>query len=83
MDERRTDTRRRSLLGSRILFEDRRRTLDVTTRNLGPAGAGIEVDPVSEIPARFDFKAKVDEPARPARLVWRRGGRAGIAFEAA
>jgi len=83
MDERRNDTRRRSLLGSRILFPDRLRSLDVLTRNLGPGGAGVEVDPVAEIPEHFAFKAKVDEPARAARLVWRRGGRAGIAFEAA
>lgn len=83
MDDRRRIPRRRAMLGSRILFPDRMRAVNAMTRNYTDTGALVFVDVSVPIPERFGFVLRRDEPPRPARLVWRQGDRAGIAFLAA
>jgi hypothetical protein len=82
MDERRRHPRRRSLLGAQIVDQGLSMVLDCTARNVSDGGALLAVDPAVPIPDQFLFVLRHGDPRVPARLVWRRGDRAGVAFAA-
>jgi hypothetical protein len=80
MEERRREARQRSLLGGRIVFDDRRCTLDCTVRNVSPHGAMVVASESFRIPETFDFVIPHRDTAHQARVIWRRGESAGLAL---
>ncbi len=81
-EDRRQKGRVRSLLGSRIQFPDNLRTVDTMTRNVSEGGALIEIDCTVALPDTFGFVLRKGAPARPARIAWRRGNKAGVVYAA-
>jgi hypothetical protein len=80
MEERRRETRLRSLLGGRIVFDERRCTLDCTVRNISPQGALVVLSESFRMPEKFDFTIPHRREAHQATVVWRRGESAGLAL---
>ena len=52
-------------------------------RNMSPAGACLEVESQVGIPDWFILVIRSDRLQRRCRIVWRKGKRLGVAFDAA
>lgn len=79
MEERRTFSRRRTLLGGRIEFFERS-TFDCVIRNLSEGGARVQCDQQIALPDVFDLVIDKNEERRTARAVWRLERDIGIRF---
>ncbi len=81
--ERRSGQRARRFIQARCIFNQGTSSLDVTLRNISPGGARIAGDELICLPPTFELRIHDGfggYSARQARLVWRRGGCAGLAF---
>lgn len=79
--ERRKTLRQRTLLGGRIVFNQRRATLDCVVRNFSDTGALILLSDAVALPAAFDLEIDHKQRSYGARVRWRNGERIGIGFE--
>lgn len=79
--EKRPATRIRTIMNGRIIFNNRSATLDCLVRNLSETGAKLEVSGAVTVPDRFELDIPRKGERRRARIVWRREGEMGIAFE--
>lgn len=80
MLERRQHFRSRALLGGSLAYNNRTSVMSCVVRNITPAGAKISVDHVAVLPDEFDFSLPRRDERRRARVVWRKGDAAGLAF---
>lgn len=80
MRERRKQARTRSYLGGRIVFFQRRCTVDCLVRNLSEDGALLVMHDTGTVPERFELDVGCKAQTYATRLVWRREDRAGVAF---
>ena len=81
--ERRTASRARRYFKARCIFNEGASSLDVTLRNITPAGARIAADALACLPPTFELRILEGlggYSSRRARLVWRRAGSAGVEF---
>lgn len=78
-EDRRKTMRTRCLLGGRILFDDRVRTLDCRLRNISGDGALLMTEAVDILPAVFRFTIDARGETREAHVRWRAPGRFGVA----
>lgn len=78
--ERREVPRQRTLLGARVVFNNRRSTLDCVVRNLSDAGALILISDAVALPAVFELEIEHKRRIYGARFRWRDGERVGIAL---
>jgi hypothetical protein len=82
MDERRKPPpRTRTLKKGRIAFNHHHSVIDCVVRNLSPHGACLVVATPLGIPPSFDLFVDQDPTAMPARVIWRKDGRMGVAFD--
>lgn len=79
--EKRPATRIRTIMNGRIMFNNRSATLDCLVRNLSETGAKLEVSGAVTVPERFELDIPRKGVRRRARMVWRREGEMGVAFE--
>jgi hypothetical protein len=82
MEERRKAPRDRIFHNGLIAFNNRNSTADCFVRNCSGEGAKIAVAETLPLPHEFDFLIPAKRQNRRARLVWRRGGQAGVRFVA-
>jgi hypothetical protein len=80
MEERRSHQRRRVLRSARIVFNDKRSSIDCIVRNLSETGARLQVESASGIPPFFDLLIMGEDRYRHCRLMWNAGGTLGITF---
>ena len=80
MDERRRSTRSRSLLGARIVFNNRASTLDCTVRNISEQGARLVLGAAVAVPDEFDLVISQKERTHRCRIAWRTANEIGVAF---
>ncbi|RDJ23051.1 PilZ domain-containing protein [Bosea caraganae] len=78
--ERRKMPRQRTLLGGRIVFNQRRATLDCVVRNFSDAGALILLSDAVALPSAFDLEIDHKQRSYGARIRWRNGERIGLVF---
>jgi hypothetical protein len=78
MEERRKETRRRTLKAGKIMI-DGKSVIDCRVRNLTYKGACLEVSPVG-IPDTFELSVPVDSLTRKCRVRWRDSRRVGVHF---
>ena len=78
--ERRSIARARTYLGARVAFNDRYSTMDCLVRNMSPAGAKLEVSGGVTLPDEVDLTITKRAETLRARILWRRGDEAGLAF---
>jgi hypothetical protein len=80
MQERRKTTRTRSYLGGRMTYHHRSCTMDCLVRNVSDGGALLEFTDVGTVPDRFEVTVERQQRTLQARMIWRRGDRAGVSF---
>lgn len=63
------DVRRRVLKAGRIVFNDRRSTIDCTVRSLSKTSAGIDVSNATGVPEKFTLAIRSDGFETPCRII--------------
>lgn len=79
--ERRMSARKRVLKTGRIIFNDKRSTIDCTIRNLTPSGALLVVKSLIGIPPHFDLSVDSDATHHKASVIWKRDNQLGVKFD--
>jgi hypothetical protein len=77
--ERRREARSRTLQDARIVFNDRRSTVDCTVRNLSHHGALLVMPSTAGIPAQFELW--IGDACHHARIVWIGKDRMGVEWD--
>ena len=78
---RRDQGRRTVIKGGRIVFNDRKSTLDCRVRDLSDDGARLDFLSQQLLPHEFDLHM-AGSPVRRCELRWARGTLAGVCFRA-
>ena len=78
--ERRREPRLRSLLTGTIVFDGNKATLDCVVRSISAYGARVELPDAFRVPEAFNLVVPHHDQVHHARVVWRRGERAGLAL---
>jgi hypothetical protein len=79
-EERRKEPRQRSLLGGKIITDDRTCSMECTVRNISPGGAMVVMADAFRMPKEFEFAIPLREEMHAATVVWRRANGAGLAL---
>lgn len=76
---RRQQMRRTVIKGARIIFNDRKSTLDCRVRDLTSDGARLDLSTPQLLPHEFELHLAGD-PVRRCGLRWARGTQVGVRF---
>jgi PilZ domain len=79
-EERRKKFRRRCYLGARVIFNDRRSSLNCTVRNLSGTGAQLSFDIMPTLPDHIEIMVDRRKTLAAADVVWRDGNSLGVVF---
>lgn len=80
MAEPRKSTRQRTMLGAKIIFNNRMSTLDCRIRNISREGAKVILGDHYAIPQVFEFHVPQKDDTYRARVIWRHDNEVGIEF---
>ena len=80
MQDRRAESRRRTLKEGRILFNRRRSAIDCVLRNFSSAGACLEVASPIGVPDQFELLIDGETQPRFCVSIWRHDSKIGVAF---
>jgi len=80
MAESRRSTRQRTMLGAKIVFNNRMSTLECRIRNISSEGAKILLGDHYAVPQVFEFYVPQKDETYRARVIWRHDNEAGIEF---
>lgn len=83
MDEKRGESRPRTLKGAKIVFENGSRVIDCTMRNRSAHGAHLTVPSVVGIPEQFELIETATGERRSVTVIWRKVDSLGVKFDAA
>jgi hypothetical protein len=78
--ELRSVPRKRSILGGRIVFNNRCSTLDCVVRDLSETGAKLALDSSATLPSEFELEIPHKAESPSARVMWHKGGACGVSF---
>ncbi|MGL5115754.1 MAG: PilZ domain-containing protein [Beijerinckiaceae bacterium] len=78
--ERRSSPRLRSLLGAKIVFHARQSVISCTVTNCSETGIQIKLPDILNIPEDIEIRFDREAEFLPARIVWRKQGRAGVGY---
>jgi hypothetical protein len=81
--DRRRSVRIRTLISGRIVYNQKRSSLDCIVRNLSPEGALLRLPDSVSLPEIVELHMPAKQETRLARLRWRQTGSAGLEFVAA
>ena len=81
--ERRRSIRNRTLIGGKVIFNQRQSTLDCTVRNLSEDGALLVFPDSVAVPDLFELYFPLKRESRMARSRWRDAERIGVSFAVA
>lgn len=81
--ERRRSARTRTLIGGKVIFNQRQSTLDCTVRNLSDDGALLVFPDSVALPELFELYLPLKRESRMVRCRWRDSERIGVSFAAA
>lgn len=77
--ENRINSRRHTLKGGLIMFNNGRSSIDCTVRNLSRQGAKLAVATAIGIPDNFDLVLP-NTTRQPCRVIWRKSRELGVEF---
>jgi diguanylate cyclase (GGDEF)-like protein len=83
MRDRRRESRNRTLLSGKIVFNDKRSVIDCIVRNLSDGGACLQVNNTFGLPSDFALVIDGDRDTRPCHVAWQSETRVGIVFRQA
>jgi len=78
--ERRRSVRNRTLIGGKVIFNQRQSTLDCTVRNLSEDGALLVFPNSVVLPELFELYFPLKRESRMVRSRWRDAERIGVSF---
>lgn len=81
--ERRRAVRTRTLIGGKVIFNQRQSTLDCAVRNLSEDGALLVFPDSVALPELFELYFPLKRESRMARSRWRDSERIGVSFATA
>ena len=79
LSNRREQARRKAIQGGRIVFNDRKSTMNCRVRDLSAGGARLEIPLQQLLPHSFELHI-ASEPIRRCELRWVKGNLAGVRF---
>jgi hypothetical protein len=79
LPSRRDQSRRTVIKGARVVFNNRKSTLDCRVRDLSSGGARLDFSSQQLLPHEFDLHVAGD-PVRRCGLRWARGTLVGVRF---
>lgn len=79
--ERRSETRRRSLLRASVVYGGGRSSMDCLVRDITSKGAKVKFAGPALVPPIFELRLLDRDDRRHARKVWVRDTEMGLAFE--
>ena len=77
--QRRDNARRTVIKGARIVFNNRKNTMNCRVRDLSTGGARLEIPTEQLLPHTFELHIG-SEPIRHCELRWVKGSQAGVRF---
>ena len=80
MEERRSVSRQKSFLQGRILFNNRRTTVDCLIRDFSEIGARLNFDRMISLPDLVELFIPVKDETRRAKIIWRNADEVGVSF---
>src|SRR5436190_12856484 len=80
MSERRTTTRQKSFLQGRILFNNRRSSVDCLVRDISEYGAKLKFSEAITVPEVVELYIPNKDESYRARVQWRLGEGRGVAL---
>src|SRR6185295_593919 len=80
MNDRRRDTRNRTLLGGKIIFNNRQSVIDCIVRNRSDTGACLQLNDTAGMPPSFELLIDGESENRNCQVVWQSDTRAGVEF---
>ena len=80
MEERRSVSRQKSFLQGRILFNNRRTTVDCLIRDFSEIGARLNFDRMICLPDVVELFIPVKDETRRAKIIWRNADEVGVSF---
>jgi hypothetical protein len=80
MSNRRTTTRQKSFLQGRIIFNNRRSSVDCLIRDIGEDGARLKISDTITLPEAVDLYLPAKDETHRARIRWRHNGEIGVVF---
>ena len=80
MTNRRTATRQKALLQGRILFNNRRMSVDCMVRDLSSEGARLKIAGAVSVPDAIELYLPARDEYRRVKVQWRHGDELGVAF---
>jgi hypothetical protein len=69
-----------SLLKGRVIFPDRRPTMDCVVRDLSDGGARLQIGQHAAVPDRFELYVPLKETTYRVHVRWRRNEEIGVLF---
>lgn len=78
--ERRSDPRRRSLLGAALRIAPEMSSSECVVRDIGPGGARLLISDTVPLTETFELVIGPRRESRRVRLTWRRAGAVGVSF---
>lgn len=79
-NERRSEIRKRTLKGGKIVFNNRASVMTCTIRDLSQSGARLCLASTVGLPDRFSLLHEGDDASWECRVVWRAERQLGIQF---
>ena len=80
-DEHRSEFRRRTLKGGKIVFNDHKSVVDCTIRNLSATGCQIISPNLIDIPSAIELYLPSSGEKYQGEIIWRKGNEAGVKFK--
>jgi len=80
MAERRNDSRARSFLGAKIIFNNRNSSIECLIKNISDTGARLALSEAVIVPDEFELQIPKQGRSFRARLAWRRSDEFGVQF---
>jgi len=80
MEERRSISRQKSFLQGRIIFNNRRTTVDCLIRDFSDIGARLKFDRMISLPDVVELFIPVKDETRRTKIIWRNADEVGVSF---
>ncbi|KMO34423.1 pilus assembly protein PilZ [Methylobacterium tarhaniae] len=80
MSELRRETRLRTFLKGRIIFNNGNSSMDCLVRDLSPSGARLMLSQTATLPDGFDLLIPAKDRSHKATLRWRKADSIGVTF---
>ncbi len=80
MEKRKETVRRRTLKGAKIVFNDKRSTIECIARNMTASGAKLEMPHTAEVPNAFTLVSNDGTFRHECAVKWRKADAVGVEF---